>query len=222
MMGRLYVFEGIDGCGKTTQFHLLCKALEKAGIEYRTLDYPRYGKPSCTLVEQYLRGDFGKKPGDVNAYTASAFFAVDRAASFLEDWGEYYKSGGLLIANRYTTSNVLHQGAKMPQEEQLPFFKWLYEFEFSQLGLPKPDAVFYLDVPLEVSVRQMRRREQLKNTKADIHEQDNTYLAACRACGETAVEHLGWHRVQCVKDGVMLPPEEIHKEVWQEVLKRQK
>jgi len=221
-MGRLYVFEGIDGCGKTTQFRLLCAALEEAGIEYRTLDYPRYGKPSCALVEQYLRGDFGKKPGDVNAYTASAFFAVDRAASFLEDWGDYYRKGGLLIANRYTTSNVLHQGAKMPKEEQLPFFRWLYEFEFGQLGLPKPDAVFYLDVPLEVSVQQMRRREQLKNTKADIHERDNAYLAACRACGETAVEHLGWHRVACTRDGVMMPPEEIHREVLREVLARQK
>ncbi len=218
-MGRLYVFEGIDGCGKTTQFTLLCNALREAGVDFRTLDYPRYGKPACAAAEQYLHGDFGKKPGDVNPYTASTFFAVDRAASFLEDWGEYYKAGGLLIANRYTTSNILHQGAKMEKEAQLPFFRWLYDFEFDKLGLPKPDAVFYLDVPLEVSVRQMRRREALKNTTADIHEQDNTYLQTCRECGEIAVEHLGWHRIHCTRDGVMRTPEDIHGDVMQVVMK---
>ena len=212
-MGRLIVLEGIDGTGKGTQLRLLCRTLEEAGVPLRTLDFPRYGNPSCALAEAYLHGAFGKRPGDVNAYTAATFFAVDRAASFLEDWGGYWKAGGLLIANRYTTSNVIHQGAKLPPEEREAFFRWLYEFEFEKLELPRPDIVLYLDVPVEIAEAQRRLREAETNTSADIHEADRAYLEASRACGLHAVETLGWRRVDCARDGVMRSREDIHREI---------
>ena len=212
-MGRLIVLEGIDGSGKGTQLRLLCRALESEGVPFRTLDFPRYGNRSCALAEAYLQGAFGSRPGDVNAYTAATFFAVDRAASFLEDWGDWWRSGGLLVANRYTTSNVIHQGSKLPEGEREAFFRWLYDFEFSKLGLQKPDIVLYLDVPLEIAEAQRRRREAETNTSADIHEADRSYLASCRACGLHAAELLGWRRVDCARDGSMRSVEDIHREI---------
>ena len=117
-MGRLIVFEGTDGSGKATQTELLCQTLEKQGIPFRRLSFPRYSEESSALIRLYLGGAFGSHPDDVNAYAASTFYAVDRYASYKQDWGEYYRQGGLLIADRYTTSNAVHQTSKLPPEQR--------------------------------------------------------------------------------------------------------
>ena len=164
-----------------------------------------------------LGGEFGTKPSDVNAYAASAFYAVDRYASFKKVWGEWYDNGGLIVSDRYTTSNAVHQASKEPAENQKEFLKWLYDFEYSKLGLPAPDLVIYLDVPTDFTEAMMRRREADTNTQADIHEQDLTYLATCRRTGKMAAEYYGWTVIQCVQDGCMRSIEDIHNEIYRHV-----
>ena len=122
-MGKLIVLEGIDGSGKSSQYRRVCERLDEDGISFSHIVFPRYDKESSALLRLYLGGAFGSKPGDVNAYTASTFFAVDRFASYRDDWGEIYHNGGLILSDRYTTSNVIHQGSKLPDEELPAFFR---------------------------------------------------------------------------------------------------
>ncbi|MGM9618428.1 MAG: dTMP kinase [Oscillospiraceae bacterium] len=213
MKGKLIVFEGTDGSGKATQTRLLCERLRREGRELRQITFPRYDKESSALIRMYLGGDFGSDPGDVNAYAASTFYAVDRYASYKQDWGGFYESGGLVVADRYTTSNAVHQASKLPQEERAPFLQWLFHFEYDQLGLPRPDVVFYLDIPTEITEQMMRRREAATNTQADIHEQDEQYLRQCRASGSQVAALCGWERVDCMCEGRLLSAEEIHAEI---------
>ena len=158
MKGTLIVIEGTDGSGKSTQFQQLRQRLEREGISFRNVVFPRYQEESSALIRLYLSGAFGTKPGDVNPYAASSFFAVDRYASYRQDWGDWYEQGGLVLCDRYTTSNAVHQASKLSAEERDTFFRWLYEFEFGKLGLPKPDLVLYLDMPTGASVSLLRHR----------------------------------------------------------------
>lgn len=217
MKGKLIVLEGTDGCGKSTQLRALCDRLEREGIAFRMAEFPRYGSLASGPVRMYLGGSFGSAPGDVNAYAASTFYAVDRYASYKEDWGRWYEEGGLVICGRYTTSNAIHQASKLPEEEQDGFFRWLYELEFDRMGLPAPDLVLYLDLPIGMTVDLMRRREAATNTSADIHERDTDYLAACRRTAQKAADTLGWQRVQCAEGDRVRSIEEIHEELWNRV-----
>ena len=217
-MGKLIVIEGTDGSGKSTQFKLLTERLEREGRQFQKLVFPQYAEPSSALIRMYLGGEFGTKPSDVNAYAASAFYAVDRYASYKKVWGEYYENGGLIVSDRYTTSNAVHQASKESPETRSEFLKWLYEFEYDRLGLPRPDLTIYLDVPTDFTEKLMRHREADTNTKADIHEQDLTYLATCRRTGKAAAEFYGWNVIECVKDGAMRSIEDIHDEIYRLVL----
>lgn len=218
-MGKLIVIEGTDGSGKTTQFRLLTQRLEKENRSFKQLEFPRYSEPSSALIRMYLGGEFGSNPSDVNSYAASTFYAVDRYASYKQDWGQWYEQGGLVLSGRYTTSNAVHQAAKEPPEKQAAFLKWLYEFEYDHLGLPRPDLTIYLDVPTNFTEQLMRRREQDTNTKADIHEKDTAYLTTCRQTGRAAASFYNWTVVECVRDGAMRSVEDIHEEIYAHVLK---
>ena len=212
-MGKLIVIEGTDGSGKSTQFRLLTQAVEEMGVEFRKLVFPQYQEESSALIRMYLGGQFGDKPSDVNAYAASAFYAVDRYASYKKVWGEWYEQGGLVLSDRYTTSNAVHQASKEPEENRAEFLRWLYEFEYDKLGLPRPDLTIYLDVPTEYTEKLMRGREAATGTQADIHEKDLAYLATCRQMGRAAAEYYGWTVIQCVRDGQMRTIEDIHQEI---------
>ncbi len=214
MSGRLIVFEGTDGSGKSTQFKTLCDRLAKQGTSYEKLVFPQYKEPSSALIRMYLAGEFGSRPGDVNPYAASAFYAVDRYASMKKVWGNYYKDGGLILADRYTTSNAVHQSAKLPEGERDDFCRWLDEFEHDRLELPRADLVLYLDMPTDFAVKLLRSREQATNTTADIHEVDDGYLSACRTAALQAAKVLGWTVIPCVKDGKLRSIEEIHDQIW--------
>lgn len=218
-MGKLIVFEGTDGSGKATQTALLCSALEKQGIPFRRLAFPRYNEESSALIRLYLGGAFGSHPDDVNAYAASTFYAVDRYASWKKVWGDYYQNGGLILADRYTTSNAVHQGGKLDRNEQGAFFDWLFDFEYHKLGLPAPDLVIYLDMPTEQSLKLLRSREAATNTKGDIHEVDPDYLALCRKTALQAAQHYGWQVIPCTDaQGELRSIEEIHQNIWQVVV----
>ena len=216
-MGKLIVIEGTDGSGKSTQFQLLTQRLSREGREFRQIVFPQYSEPSSALIRMYLGGEFGSRPGDVNAYAASAFYAVDRYASFKKVWGEYYNGGGLVISDRYTTSNAVHQASKEPEDSRQSFLKWLYEFEYDHLGLPRPDLTLYLDVPTDFTEKLLRAREQDTHTRADIHEQDTAYLATCRRMGAFAADYYGWTVISCVRDGKMRSMEDIHEEIYRHV-----
>ena len=218
MSGRLIVFEGTDGSGKSTQFRLLCRRMEEEGHPFHRLVFPRYDQPSSALIRMYLAGEFGSRPEDVNAYAASSFYAVDRYASWKQDWGGCYREGGLVLSDRYTTSNAVHQACKLPEGEWEAFFRWLDDFEHGKLGLPRPDLVLYLDMPTEQAVHLLRSREQSKGTAGDIHEVDTDYLALCRRTALRASETLGWKRISCTgPDGAVRPVEEIHQAIWEQV-----
>lgn len=214
MNGKLIVFEGTDGSGKSTQFKLLCDRLCAQGTPFTRLVFPQYSEPSSALIRMYLSGEFGSHPTDVNPYAASCFYAVDRYASWKKVWGETYEKGGLILADRYTTSNAVHQAGKLPESEQGAFLDWLADFEYNKLGLPAPDTVIYLDMPTEESVKLLRRREQATHTQADIHEVDTHYLALCRQTALKAADHYGWYRVECCREGSVRSIEDIHTEIW--------
>ena len=212
-MGKLIVIEGTDGSGKSTQFSLLTRRLEEEKVTFRRLVFPRYSEPSSALIKMYLGGAFGSDPKAVNGYAASAFYAVDRYASYKQDWGQWYENGGVVISDRYTTSNAVHQASKLPSEEREAFLQWLYDFEYRMLELPKPDLT------IDCTEKLMRHREQETNTKADIHEQDMAYLATCRQAGREAAAISGWTVIQCVQDGVMRSVEDIHEEIYAQIMK---
>ena len=213
-MGKLIVFEGTDGSGKSTQFELLAKRLEAEQIGFQRLRFPQYEEPSSALIRMYLGGAFGDDPKAVNAYAASKFYAVDRYASYQCVWKDYYQGGGLVVSDRYTTSNAVHQGSKVPEAERAEFFRWLYDLEYDRMGLPRPDLVVLLDMPVELSEQLMRKREQSTGTHADIHERDEDYLKKCRDVALHAAKYYGWRTVSCAKDGAIRGVEDIHEEVY--------
>ena len=211
--GKLVVFEGIDGSGKSTQFDMLRTHLAHEGKNFRRISFPRYNEPSSALLKMYLGGEFGKEPNSVNAYAASTFFTVDRIASYLKDWKAFYEDGGLVMTDRYTTSNAIHQGAKIPHNERKRFFDWLYEYEFDFIELPKPDCVIYFDIDAKHAAERIEARQAKTNAAVDIHEADFDYLVQCAKSGLEAAEHYGWKTIHCFDGGHERTVEEVRADV---------
>lgn len=218
-MGKLIVIEGLDGSGKSTQLELLPKNLLKNGIESKTVSFPDYESNSSALVKMYLNGEFGSRPDDVNAYAASLFYAVDRYASYKSNWGEYYNQNGVIVSGRYTTSNAVHQTSKIDESDWKDFLDWLYDLEYNKVGIPKPDKVIFLDMPIEVSQKLLSGRYNGDEAKKDIHESDTDYLDKCRKAAMFTAKYSGWTIIPCSKDGQPRSIEDISKDVLREVLK---
>ena len=216
-MGKLMIFEGLDGSGKGTQTALTAQKLVARGVDLRQITFPNYASESSALVKLYLAGAFGQKPDDVNAYAASSFYAVDRYASYKTDWGAFYRAGGLVLSDRYTTSNAVHQCSKLPPAQWDGFLNWLFDFEYHKIGIPAPDAVVYLAVDPEVSQRLLAARYHGDDSKKDIQEKDLDYLARSRAAAEYCAKALGWKRIDCTADGpqgkTMRTVEQINDEI---------
>ena len=213
MRGKLIVIEGLDGSGKGTQAKLLYETLLSQGQKVRKVSFPDYESNSSALIKMYLAGEFGTDPKAVNAYAASSFFAVDRFASYKKDWGKFYEEGGIVISDRYTTSNAVHQCSKLPEGQWDEFLQWLFDFEYRLMGIPAPDKVLYLQVDPVVSQKLMSGRYQGDESKKDIHEKDLNYLNRSRLAAEYCADHLGWQTVHCVKDGEMRTIEDIASEI---------
>lgn len=212
----LVVLEGLDGSGKTTQVGLLEEALKMRG-PVRLVSFPDYDSPSSALVKMYLHGDFGGSPEDVNPYAAGTFYAVDRYASYRRDWERDYQNGTLILAARYATSNLLYQMGKLPRSQWEGYMAWVEDLEYGKLGLPRPDRVVLLDMPVEVSQGLLYRRYKGDGSRRDIHERDVGFLESCAECAHFAAERLGWRVVECARDGEALGVEEIHRRVMAEV-----
>jgi dTMP kinase len=216
--GRLIVIEGTDGSGKSTQFAKLCAHLDAEGQAHHRLVFPQYQEESSALIRMYLRGDFGTNPSEVNAFAASAFYAVDRYASYKMHWEGEFKNGALFLADRYTTSNAVHQAAKLTFEARRDYITWLSDFEYTKMGLPAPTLVIYLDLPTKKAMELIGQRAE-QGGSADIHETDEAYLAVCREAAIQVAEWEGWTVVSCVNEaGDLRSIEDIHEEVWQLVL----
>ncbi|HBL83067.1 MAG TPA: thymidylate kinase [Clostridiales bacterium] len=213
-MGRLIVIEGVDSSGKETQAKLLYEALKKKGSQVRLVSFPDYESDFCLPVKRYLAGDLGENPGDVNAYAASAFYAIDRYASFKMKWGAFYEEGGTIVCDRYVTSNIVHQAMKI-DGDKTEFIDWLCDFEYGRLGLPVPDAVIFLDMPPEYAKMLMANRKNKITGEAqkDIHEKNETYLKAAYENALHVCGHLGWNRVCCAENGKIKEITEIHSEI---------
>lgn len=209
---KLIVIEGLDGSGKATQAKKLTQALAERGLPVREVSFPDYDSDSSALVRMYLSGQFGTDPQDVNAYAASTFYAVDRFASYKKDWCRDY-ARGLIVADRYTTSNAVHQCSKLPKEQWGAFLDWLFDFEYKKLGIPAPDCVIYLNVDPQVSQSLMTARYYGDEGKKDIHERDLAYLKHSREAAQYCAEKLGWLIVDCCRDGQMRPIAEIHESI---------
>ena len=217
-MGKLIVIEGLDGSGKSTQLDLLKENLKLRNMDFKSVSFPDYESDSSALVKMYLSGKFGNSPSDVNAYAASVFYTVDRFASFKTDWGEYYKSGGTVISGRYTTSNAIHQTCKLDEKDWNAYLDWLYDFEYSKIGIPKPDKVIFLDVPVEISQKLLSSRYNGDENKKDIHESDVKYLEKCRKAAYYTAKYSGWITVSCAQNGVIRSKEDIAEEIFNLVL----
>lgn len=211
MGGSLIVFEGLDGSGKATQAAAFCDSLKKAGIESKKISFPDYGSQSSALVKMYLAGEIGSLD-EVNVYAASNFYSLDRYISYMREWKNDYLGGKTIVADRYTTSNLCHQMSKLPKEQWQGYIEWLEHYEYTLLGLPKPDAVIYLDMTPEASQKLMTGRYHGDEAKKDIHERNLKYLISCREAALFSAETLGWQVIRCF-DGQNdpLPVEEIAK-----------
>ncbi len=217
MRGKLIVVEGLDGSGKATQSELLLENLINKGIDAAKLTFPRYHKPSGTLAKMYLNGEFGTNPDDVSGYASSVFYAVDRFASFKEEWEKDYKDGKVFVLDRYTTSNAVFQTAKYDKEKWSDFVEWLYDFEYNKMGIPKPDLVVYLDMSPTVSEKLMSERYDGDEQKKDIHERDIEYQNKCRTAARFCAKQGNWLTVKCDDGNAPFSKQEIAKKIMEVV-----
>ena len=215
-MGKLIIIEGSDGSGKETQTNLLYKKLKERNFNIKKISFPNYESPASEPLKMYLSGEFGKDVNDVNSFAASTFFAVDRYASYKQDWEKFYKSGGIVLSDRYTTSNMVHQASKIEnKEEKQIFLDWLIDLEWNKLGLPTPDVVIFLDVSPELSQKLMsdRKNKITGEEKKDIHETNSEYLKNSYHNALNLAKQYGWIIVSCETDGVLKNIEEINEDI---------
>ena len=221
-MGKLFVIDGTDGSGKQTQFTKLQERLTKEGIEYKTVSFPNYDSPSSSLVKMYLSGEFGTNAQEISPYIASTFYAADRYATFQTGYKKYYEEGGIILADRYTTSNMVHQAGKIKdKKERDKFLKWLWDFEFKLYGLPIPTEVFFLNMPTEKALELMKDRKNKfdENAKKDIHESNETHMRDAYKAACDVAKDYNWFEIKCMKDNKLRTIEDIHEEIYNEVKK---
>lgn len=218
-MGKIIVIEGLDASGKGTQSEILKDTLLKKGREVLKVSFPNYSDDSSALVKMYLAGQFGTRPSDVNAYAASTFYAADRYASYKKFWGREYDEGKIIVADRYTSSNAIHQMTKLDRSQWDEYLSWLFDFEHKKLGIPEADIVIFLDMPVEVSQKLLLKRYDNDEKKKDLHEKDLNYLLSCYESARYAAQKLGWHTIKCSENGEPRSIEDISKEI-NEVIER--
>ena len=223
-MGKLIIVEGTDGSGKQTQTELLCKKLNeiKGEGKVKKISFPNYESKASEPVKMYLAGEFGKTVESVNAYAASVLYSVDRFASFKTEWEKFYEAGGIVISDRYTISNMIHQVPKIQDKaEREKYLDWLIDLEWGKIGIPKPDVVFFLDIPFEISQKLMEDRENKITGKKekDIHEKDKKYLKNAYEVAKELSVRYGWNVISCVNEGKLRGIEDINDEMLEIILK---
>ena len=220
--GKLIVIEGTDSSGKETQTALLFERLSEKIEKIRKISFPNYESPACAPVKMYLAGEFGMDATAVNPYPASTMYAIDRYASFKKDWGIFYNEGGVIVTDRYTTSNMVHQASKIDDEkEKNSYLDWLEDLEYNKMGIPKPDLVIFLNMPTETAEKLMAQRKNkiTGEAKKDIHEKDADYLKKSHSNACEISKKYSWLEIKCVEDGRLKTIEEISDEIYSLVMK---
>ena len=217
MNGKLIVIEGLDGSGKSTQTALVKERIEQCGKNIKQIKLPDYESDSSALVRMYLAGEFGSNPNDVNTYATSLFYTVDRYANYTKVWKDDYLNGTVILADRYTTSNAVHQMVKLPKDKWDEYLEWLEDIEYNKVAIPKPDAVIFLDMPVDVSQRLMTERYSGDEKKKDVHEANVAYLNACHESALYAADKLGWFVVKCSDGKTPRSIEEINNDIFKEI-----
>lgn len=219
-MGKLIVIDGTDGSGKETQMNILQENLKKNNIDFKKVSFPNYDSPSSSLVKMYLSGEFGTDPKSVSPYVASTFYAADRYATYKKELEEYYENGGLILADRYTTANMVHQAGKIKdKEERTKFLDWLWDLEFNIYKIPKPDKVFFLNMPIEFVEELIKNRKNKfnENQQKDIHERDEGHLRDSHKAACEVAKDYNWNEIKCVIDGKLRTREDIGEEIFKAV-----
>lgn len=221
-MGKLFVIDGTDGSGKQTQSLMLKKRFDEEGIKYMQISFPNYDSPSSSLVKMYLSGDFGERPDDVSPYIASTFYAADRYATYKTKLEKFYETGGIILADRYTTSNMIHQAGKIKdKQERKKFIEWLFDLEFNLYKIPKPDKVFFLNMPPKDSMNLIKSRDNkfTKTAQKDIHERDERYMLDSYNAACDLSKEYNWSEINCIKNGEIRTLEDIHEEIFKAIKK---
>ncbi len=214
--GKLIVIEGIDSSGKATQAELLFWTFKEKNKKVMKIEFPDYESPSSSLIKMYLNGDFGQEPEKINPYAASIFFAADRFASYEIKWKEFYNSGGIIICDRYVSSNMIYQASKFEDENKREeYFKWIYDLEFNKLNLPKPDIVIFLSMPIEYCRVLLKGRPSKITGKPgkDIHEANNIYMQKVYKTAAKLSKKYSWFVLDCVDNDSLKSKETINKEI---------
>lgn len=214
MACKIIVIDGLDGSGKATQSEILKDLLIRDGYRVEKFSFPDYDSESSALVKMYLSGEFGDNPEDVNAYVASVFYSVDRIASYIKCWKDYNDKYDFIIFDRYTTSNIVHQMAKLKDDEKDKYLQWLYDLEYNKFKLPKPDLIFFLDLEPEVSQKLMLGRYSGDENKKDIHEKNVEYLNTCRNSAKYAIDKLDWVKIDCSVNGELRSIDDISQNLY--------
>lgn len=214
--GKIIVLEGLDGCGKSTQLELIVQALTERGLTVRLVSFPNYDSHSGRIVSDYLNGNIPCE-GKVGAYAASSFYAADRYISFNTDWKKHYDNGEIIVCGRYTTSNAIYQMTKLSENERDEFLSWLWDYEYEKLGLPKPDKVLYLDMPIEVSQKLLSARYNGDEAKKDIHERNLDFMRNCHNSALYTAEKCCWDMISCSDGYEPFSIENIHQRILAKV-----
>lgn len=220
--GKLIVIEGSDGSGKQTQAKKLYQKLIKEGRNVKLITFPNYKSDSSALIKMYLAGEFGKNPNNTNIYAVSTFYAIDRFASYKKDWEDFYLNGGIIIADRYTTSNMVHQAAKLKnKEEKEKYLDWLWDLEFNKYKLPIPNEVIFLNVEPKISKKLIQNRpNKITNRKEkDIHENNLEFLEKSYKNAIYVSNKYNWVNINCTKNNKILDIEYIHNQIYKNVIK---
>ena len=218
--------EGTDGSGKKTQVKRLYEYLKQKGHECLIVSFPNYESLSSGPVRMYLGGEFGDNAECFNAYQASVMYAVDRMCT-MKQLLEKLENETIIIFDRYTESNMIHQAGKIRDENEIDeFIEWLENLEFDILKLPRPDKIIFLDVPVELSYKITTAREQMKIGEAwtfDIHERDKRHLVDSYLAGKYVADKQGWDVINCAAGGELKSIDDIHemiKKVVKPILKK--
>lgn len=214
----LIVIEGLDGSGKSTQVPLILPELQRRGIEGMKISFPDYDSESSALIKMYLSGALGADASKVNPYAASSFYAVDRYASFHTKWKSEYEADALIITERYTSSNLIYQMCKLPRGQWDDYIEWANDFEHVKLGLPRPDLVIYLSMPLDISQNLLTRRYEENKGTRDIHESNMRFLRDCSETAAYTAHKLRWHVIDCARSGEARGIQDIHEEIIDTIL----
>lgn len=216
-MGKLIVIEGTDSSGKETQTKRLFEKLEEKGLKVKKISFPNYDSPACEPVKMYLSGAFGEDAMKVNPYPVSTMYAIDRYASFKTDWEKFYNEDGIIVTDRYVTSNMVHQASKIKDlDEKKQYLNWLEDLEYEKMGIPRPDLVIFLNMPTEMAVKLMAERKNkiTGEEKKDIHERDKEYLKESHANACKIANIYNWKEIKCSDGERIKTIEEIGEEVF--------